>query len=47
MSKRRKLELPMDIQLDLFDKPILPIMTYGCEVWGYERYPRKGAPIIL
>ena len=28
--------LPIDIMLDLFDKMILPILIYGCEIWGYE-----------
>lgn len=37
MSKCRTLNLPIDIQLDLFDKTVVPIITYGCEVWGYEK----------
>ena len=28
--------LPVDVQLELFDKTILPVMLYGCEVLGYE-----------
>ena len=24
-----------DIHIDLFHKMILPILIYGCEVWGY------------
>ena len=36
LSKSRKLELPINIQLELFDKMVLPIMCYGCEVWGIE-----------
>ncbi len=27
-----------DLQLDLFDRMIVPIMLYGCEVWGPENY---------
>ena len=30
------LELPLDIQLKLFDNTVLPILTYSCEIWGYE-----------
>lgn len=30
------LNLPLDLQLKLFDSTILPIITYGCEIWGYE-----------
>ena len=30
------LDLPIDLQLKLFDSTILPIMTYGCEIRGYE-----------
>lgn len=30
------LDLPVDIQLKLFDQTILPILTYNCEVWGFE-----------
>ena len=26
----------MDIQLELFDYLVLPILIYGCEIWGYE-----------
>ena len=30
------LNLPIDLQLKLFDQTILPILTYSCEIWGYE-----------
>lgn len=33
--KIRNLELPIDCQLKLFDSTIVPILTYGCEVWGF------------
>lgn len=36
-SKCRTLNLPIDIQMDLFDKTIIPIITYGSEIWGYEK----------
>ena len=35
-SKKEMYDLPFDIVLDLFDKMILPILLYGCEIWGYE-----------
>ncbi|MEW8548255.1 MAG: reverse transcriptase family protein [Candidatus Thiodiazotropha sp.] len=30
------LELPIDLQLKLFDHTILPILTYASEIWGFE-----------
>ena len=36
-SRKEKYNLPIDIVLDLFDKMILPILLYGCEIWGYEK----------
>ena len=38
LNKSRKLHLPVDIQLKLFDHMVLPIMLYGAEVWGYENH---------
>ena len=35
LKKGRKLGLYIDVQLQLFDSLILPILLYGCEVWGY------------
>ena len=35
MKKIRALSLPLDIQLELFDKTIKPILLYGTEVWGF------------
>ena len=35
ISKARKLDLPIDIQLELFDQLVSPILLYGCEVWGH------------
>ena len=32
----RRLKLPTDIMLKLFDNCVAPILLYGCEVWGYE-----------
>ena len=28
--------LPVDIMIELFDKMIMPILLYGCEIWGYS-----------
>jgi hypothetical protein len=36
LKKARKLGLPADLQLKLFDKTIVPILLYGAEVWGFE-----------
>ena len=30
------LNLPIDLQLDLFDKLFTPILLYGSEIWAYE-----------
>jgi hypothetical protein len=35
-TKIFNLDLPIDIQLKLFDQTILPILTYNCEIWGFE-----------
>jgi hypothetical protein len=29
--------LPVDIQLELFDTMVLPVVMYGCEVWGFVK----------
>lgn len=36
IGKCRRMKIPLAIQIDLFSKLIIPIITYGCEVWGYE-----------
>ena len=36
IKKIRLYNLPIDCQLDLFDKVVTPVLIYGCEVWGYE-----------
>ncbi len=38
IGKCRNLGLPIDLQLELFDRNIVPIMLYDCEVWGPENY---------
>ena len=35
-TKIRNLNIPLDIQLQLFDSLIEPILLYGSEVWGFE-----------
>ena len=35
-SKREKFKLPIDIYLNLFDTMVMPILLYGCEIWGYS-----------
>ena len=37
IKKSRKGNLPIDIQFELFDKTVLPIILYGCEIWGYRK----------
>ena len=32
----RNLDIPIDLQLYLFDHAILSIALYGCEIWGFE-----------
>ena len=36
IQKCRRLKLPTDIMLKLFESCVAPILLYGCEVWGYE-----------
>ena len=31
------LNLSIDCQLKLFDKTIIPILTYAWEMWGFEK----------
>ena len=33
--KIKTLNLTIDLQIDLFNKMIKPILLYGCEMWGY------------
>ena len=40
LNKRYKMNLPIDIQLELFDKVIEPTLLYGCEVWGACNFER-------
>ena len=35
-SKIRNINIPVDLQLKLFDTLVLPILTYSSEIWGFE-----------
>ena len=37
LRKCRQLNLPLDIQLELFEKCLHPILLYGCEIWACEK----------
>ena len=34
LSNCNALELTLDLQLEMFDCMVMPILAYGCEVWG-------------
>ena len=36
LTKARKLGLDIDVQMQLFDSMVVPIATYGCEIWGFK-----------
>jgi hypothetical protein len=36
LNKGRVHNLSVSCHLDLFDKIIIPMLTYGSEIWGYE-----------
>ena len=36
LNRIRKFDLPIDLQLKLFDNTILPILTHSYEVFGFE-----------
>ena len=40
-KKAKKLKLSIDIQIELFDRTILPILLYGSEIWGYSSYTEQ------
>ena len=53
LTKAGRLLLTIDIILELFDKTVLPVLLYGCEVWGHkniqaiEIFYRKFLKMIL
>ena len=38
------LNLSIDCQSKLFDQTILPISTYACEIWGFEKLEARQKP---
>ena len=36
LNKARKLGLDIDVQMQLFDSLVTPIVTYGCDIWGFK-----------
>ena len=36
LNQVRRLDLPIDIAIELFVKCVHPILLYGCEVWAFE-----------
>ena len=36
LKRSRVFNLPINIQLTLFDGMVTPILLYGCEAWGNE-----------
>ena len=36
VKKSRRDELPIDLQFDLCDKMGMPVILYGCAIWGYK-----------
>ena len=36
IKKSKNLHLPFDVILDLFDKTVVPVLIYGCEIWGFQ-----------
>ena len=53
IKKARYLNSPIHMQLDLFDVTVLPVILYGCEIWGFEntdiveKLQRKFSKLIL
>ncbi len=35
LGKSRKFDLPVDIQTDLFNSMVLPVLTYSSEIWEH------------
>ena len=37
IAKCRKLKLPVDISIKLFNSVVKPIILYGCEIWSFSK----------
>ena len=37
LRKTKKLNLPIDLQLQMFDCMVVPCLLYGSEIFGYEK----------
>ena len=35
LSKCQSFSVPLDLQCEIFDKLVVPILLYGSEVWGF------------
>ena len=53
LTKARRLCLPVDIVCDIFEKSVVPVLTYACEIWGcgdltpIEVFHKKFLKILL
>jgi hypothetical protein len=36
LSKTNNADLPIEMMLKLFDQTVIPILTYGSEIFGFE-----------
>ena len=36
IKNARENKLPIDLQFELFDRMVMPVILYGCEIWGYK-----------
>ena len=36
LSRAKDLNLSLETILELFDRVVVPVVTYGAELWGYE-----------
>ena len=36
LIRANNLDIPLDLQIKLFDNTVVPILTFDCEIWGNE-----------